>query len=53
MHKSWSQKAILNIVKLKELYTDFMKRIKEQKRQIIEIKLFKIDEKVYLWINNM
>ncbi len=30
-----------------------MKRIEEQKEQIIEIKLFKIDKRVYLQIDNM
>jgi len=39
---------MLNIVKLKKLYTDLTKRIEEQKKQIIEIKLYEIDEKVYL-----
>ncbi len=39
---------MLNIVKLKKLYTDLMKRIEEQKRQTTEIKLYKIDERIYL-----
>ncbi len=39
---------MLNIVKLKKLYTDLIKRIEEQKRQTIKIKLYEIDEKVYL-----
>ena len=48
MHESQSQKVMLNIVKLKKLYTDLMKRIEEQKRQTTEIKLYKIDERIYL-----
>jgi len=39
---------MLNIVKLKKLYTDLMKRIEEQKRQTTEIKSYKIDERIYL-----
>ncbi len=44
---------MLNIMKLKKLYTDLMKRIEGQKKWITEIKLYEIDEKVYLWMNNM
>jgi len=40
-------------VKLKKLHTDLIKRIEEQKRWTIEIKLYEIDERVYLWMNNM
>jgi len=39
---------MLNIVKLKKLYTDLTKRIEEQKRQTIKIKSYKIDERIYL-----
>jgi len=39
---------MLNIAELKKLYIDLMKRIEEQKKQIIEIKLFEVDEKIYL-----
>jgi len=39
---------MLNIVELKKLHTDLIKRIEEQKRQTIEIKSFEIDEKIYL-----
>ncbi len=39
---------MLNIAELKKLYIDLMKRIEEQKKQIIEIKSFKVDEKIYL-----
>jgi len=44
---------MLNIAKLKKLHTDLIKRIEEQKRQTTEVKLFKIGERVYLWMNNM
>jgi len=39
---------MLNIVELKKLYTDLIKRIEEQKKQTTEIKSYEIDEKVYL-----
>ncbi len=48
VYKSQSQKVILNIAELKKLYINLIKRIKEQKKKIIEIKLFKIDKRVYL-----
>ncbi len=44
---------MLNIVKLKKLHTDLIKRIEEQKKWIIEIKLYEVDEKIYLQMNNM
>ncbi len=44
---------MLNIVKLKKLYINLTKRIKGQKRWTTEIKSYKIDEKIYLWINNI
>jgi len=39
---------MLNIVELKKLYTDLIKRIEGQKKQTTEIKSYEIDEKVYL-----
>ncbi len=48
MHESQSQKVMLNIVKLKKLHTDLIKRIEEQKEQTIEIKSYEIDERIYL-----
>jgi len=39
---------MLNIIELKKLHIDLMKRIEEQKKQIIEIKSFEVDEKIYL-----
>jgi len=44
---------MLNIAELKKLHIDLIKRIEEQKRQTIKIKLFKIDEKIYLQMNNI
>ncbi len=44
---------MLNIVKLKKLYINLTKRIKGQKRWTTEIKSYKIDEKIYLWMNNI
>ncbi len=52
-YRSQSQKMILNIVKLKKLHTDLMKRIEKQKKWTIEIKSYEIDERVYLWMNNI
>jgi len=47
------QKVILNIAELKKLHTDLMKRIEGQKEQTTEIKSFEVDERIYLWMNNM
>jgi len=48
VHESQSQKAILNIAELKKLHVNLTKRIKKQKKQTTEIKLYEVDEKVYL-----
>jgi len=53
VHRSQSQKAILNIAELKKLHVNLMKRIEGQKRQTTEIKSFEIDKRVYLWMDNM
>jgi len=53
VHRSQSQKVMLNIAELKKLHTDLIKRVKEQKRQTTEIKLYKINEKIYLQMNNI
>ncbi len=53
VHESQSQKAMLNIAELKKLHIELMKRIEEQKKQTTEIKSFEIDEKIYLWMNNI
>ncbi len=52
-HRSQSQKAILNIVKIKKLHKDLTNRIQQQKRQTTEVKSFVIEEKVYLRTNNI
>ena len=52
-HRSQSQKAILNIVKIKKLHRDLMNRIQQQSRQTTEIKSFVIEERVYLRTNNI
>jgi len=44
---------MLNIVELKKLHTDLMKRIEGQKGQTTEIKSFEVDEKVYLQMDNI
>jgi len=44
---------MLNIVKLKKLHINLTKRIEGQKEQTIEIKSYEVDERVYLWMNNM
>jgi len=44
---------MLNIAELKKLYTDLIKRIEEQKKWTTEIKLFEIDKKIYLQIDNI
>jgi len=44
---------MLNIMKLKKLHINLMKRIEEQKKQTTEIKSYKIDERIYLQMNNI
>jgi len=53
VHKSQSQKAILNITEIKKLHRDLTNRIQQQKRQTTEIKPFVIEERVYLRTNNI
>ena len=53
MHKSQSQKVILNITEIKKLHKDLMNRIQQQTKQVIEVKSFVIEEKVYLRTNNI
>ncbi len=52
-HRSQSQKAILNIVKIKKLHKDLANKIQQQIEQTTEIKSFVIEEKVYLRTNNI
>jgi len=52
-HRSWSQKAILNIAEIKKLHKDLMNRIQQQTKQTTEVKPFVIEEKVYLRTDNI
>ncbi len=52
-HKSQSQKAILDIAEIKKLHRDLMNRIQQQTEQTTEIKPFRVEEKVYLRMNNI
>jgi len=51
--ESWSQKVILNIAEIKKLHQDLMKRLKEQKGKDTEFKSFWVEERVYLWTDNI
>jgi len=53
VHKSQSQKAILNIAEIKKLHRDLTNKIQQQTRQTTEIKSFVIEERVYLRTNNI
>jgi len=53
VHKSQSQKAILNIAEIKKLHKDLTNRIQQQTEQTTEIKPFMVEEKVYLRTNNI
>jgi len=53
VHRSQSQKAILNITEIKKLHKDLMNRIQQQTRQTTEIKPFVVEEWVYLRMNNI
>ena len=52
-HGSQSQKAILNITKIKKLHRDLINRIQQQSEQTTEVKPFVIEERVYLRTNNI
>jgi len=53
VHRSQSQKAILNIAKIKKLHRDLMNRIQQQTEQMTEVKPFVVEERVYLRTNNI
>ncbi len=53
VHRSWSQKAILDIAEIKKLHKDLMNRIQQQLRQMTEVKPFVVEERVYLRTNNI
>ena len=52
-HELWSQKVILNIIKIKKLHQDLMKRLEKQKKKKTEFELFWVEEKIYFQINNI
>jgi len=53
VHKSQSQKAILNIAEIKKLHKNLTNRIQQQTEQTTEVKPFVIEERVYLRTNNI
>ncbi len=53
VHKSQSQKVILNIAEIKKLHKDLINKIQQQTKQITEIKSFVIEKRVYLRTNNI
>jgi len=53
VHKSQSQKAILDIAEIKKLHKDLMNRIQQQTEQTTKVKPFVIEERVYLRTNNI
>jgi len=53
VHRSQSQKAILNIAEIKKLHRDLANRIQQQPEQTTEVKPFVIEERVYLRTNNI
>ncbi len=53
VHRSQSQKAILDIAEIKKLHKDLMNRIQQQTEQTTEVKSFVIEERVYLRTNNI
>ncbi len=53
VHRSQSQKVILDIAEIKKLHKNLMNRIQQQTGQMTEVKPFKVEEKVYLRTNNI
>jgi len=53
VHRSQSQKAILDITEIKKLHKDLTSRIQQQKEQTTEVKPFVIEERVYLRTDNI
>jgi len=53
VHRSQSQKAILNIAEIKKLHRDLTDRIQQQSRQTTEVKPFEVEERVYLRTDNI
>ncbi len=53
VHRSQSQKAMLDIAEIKKLHKDLMNRIQQQTEQTTEVKPFVVEERVYLRMNNI
>jgi len=53
VHRSQSQKAILDIAEIKKLHKDLTSRIQQQTKRTTEIKPFVVEERVYLRTNNI
>ncbi len=53
VHKSQSQKVMLNIAEIKKLHKDLTNRIQQQTKWTTEVKSFMIEERVYLRTNNI
>jgi len=53
VHRSQSQKAILDITEIKKLHRDLTNRIQQQSRQTTEVKPFVVEERVYLRTDNI
>jgi len=53
VHRSQSQKAILNITEIKKLHRDLTNRIQQQTEQTTKIKPFVVEERVYLRTDNI
>jgi len=53
VHRSQSQKVILNIVEIKKLHKDLTDRIQQQMRWMTEVKPFMVEERVYLRTDNI
>ncbi len=53
VHKSQSQKVILDIAEIKKLHKDLANRIQQQSEQTTEVKPFEVKERVYLRTNNI
>jgi len=53
VHRSQSQKAILDIAEIKKLHKDLVNRIQQQTEQMTEVKSFVVEERVYLRTDNI
>jgi len=53
VHRSQSQKVILDIAEIKKLHKNLTNRIQQQLRQTTEVKSFEVEERVYLRTNNI